>query len=307
MSVKFIGHPITNGDVALDLDYEIVDRYLTASNRIEADDLELGDQVEGQGMVNLPFKLGVSLLKDKEGRITLDIPFEGSFDTPGFGIATAAGAASKEIFTELVTSPFKLLGKLGGGGGDQDLEHIEFPAGSSVLDEQQAGKLATLTAGLAERPALSLGIVGVWDPDGDAEAIRREAVDAALAALGVTPEQLETVVPLETLEDLYMSTVPEPTLDSVRQRHTSLPDAEQTGGALDEIAYRREIRDALIAAQPIDAATVEALGPARAEAIRSALVDTGGIDPARVQVLEAELTDVPGGDWVRCRLEVEAE
>ncbi|MGD8439852.1 MAG: DUF748 domain-containing protein, partial [Holophagae bacterium] len=285
MSVKFIGHPITGGDVALDLDYEIVDRYLTASNHIEADDLQLGDKVEDQGLVNLPFKLGVSLLKDKEGRITLDIPFEGSFDTPGFGMASAAGSAAKEIFTELVKSPFKLLGKLGGGGGEQDLEHVEFVAGSATLDERQADKLATLASGLAERPALGLGIVGVVDPEADATALRVEAYEAVLLADGVTREELDTVIPLDKLEDGYRRMVTDPTLEALRARHTSSADGEATEGQLDEMAYRREMRDALVAVQPVDAAAVEALGPARAEAIRRALVVSGGIDPARVSVL----------------------
>jgi hypothetical protein len=307
MSVKFIGHPITSGDVALDLDYEIVDRYLKASNQIEADDLDLGDKVEGQGLVNLPFKLGVSLLKDKEGRITLDIPFEGSFDTPGFGMASAAGAATKEIFTEIVKSPFKLLGKIAGGGGDQDLEHIEFEAGTSALDDRQADKLKTLAAGLAERPTLGLGVVGVVDPEGDAAALQTEAFEAALVGAGVAQEEIETVIPLDSLEQLYRSTVDEPPLDSLRTQHTSPAEGEEGAGALDEIGYRRALRAALIAAQPVDPAAVEALAPARAETIREHLVDVGGLGAERVRLLEPETSETPGESWVACRLEVAAD
>ncbi|HSL19792.1 MAG TPA: DUF748 domain-containing protein [Methylomirabilota bacterium] len=308
MSVKFIGHPITDGDVTLDLDYDIADRYLKASNRIEADDLVLGDKVEGEGLVNLPFKLGVSLLKDKEGRITLDIPFEGSFDTPGFGMATAAAAASKEIFTELVTSPFKLLGKLGGGGAEEDLEHVEFAAGSAELDDRAAAKLTTLAAGLAERPALAVGVVGVWDAEADGAALRAEALDAALAARGATPEQLETTVPLELVEALYSETVAEPTLEALRGEHTTAdPESPDSPGTLDEVDYRRALRERLLAAQPVDPAAVEALAPARAEAVRTHLVDAGGLDGSRVKVLEPSPSETPGDDWVRCRLEVAAD
>jgi hypothetical protein len=307
MSVKLIGHPITDGDVTLDLDYDIADRYLKASNRIEADDLSLGDKVEGGGLVNLPFKLGVSLLKNKEGRITLDIPFEGSFDTPGFGMATAAAAASKEIFTELVKSPFKLLGRLGGGGDDQDLEHVEFAAGSAEFDERAAAKLGTLAAGLAVRPALTLGIAGAWDPEVDTAALRARALDAALAARGVTPEQLETVVPLEIFEALYSETVAEPTLEVLRGEHTTAdPESPDGPGTLDEIAFRRSLRERMLAAQPVDPAALEALAAARAEAVRAHLVDAGGLDGARVGVLDPAPAQGSGGDWVRCRLEVAA-
>ncbi|MEE4273649.1 MAG: DUF748 domain-containing protein [Thermoanaerobaculales bacterium] len=305
MSVKFIGHPLSNGGADLDLDYEIADRYLTASNHIEADDLELGDKVEGQGLVKLPFKLGVSLLKDKEGRIVLEIPFEGSFDTPGFGMATAAGAAAKEVFTQIVASPFKLLGKLG-GGGDRDLEHVEFAAGSAVLDDRSAEKIAVLVAGLEERPTLSLGIVGVFDAEADAAALRIRALESALIAEGVTREELESTVPLASLEKLYRAAIQDPSLDSLRTGHTVAVEGDPTG-TLDEIAYRRALRRALIEEQVVDPAEVTALASARADAVLTACVDTHGMNPARVRILDTEPADPPGEDWVRCRLELAPE
>jgi len=180
MSVKFIGHPIDDGDVTLDLDYDIADRYLKATNHIEADDLTLGKKVEGGGLVKLPWKLGVALLKDKEGRITLDVPFEGSFATPGFGMATAAGAAAKEVFTELLKSPFRLLSRI--GGSDQDLEYVEFAAGSALLEERAVQNLGTLSAALVERPTLALAINGSYDAEADGLALREAALREELLA-----------------------------------------------------------------------------------------------------------------------------
>ena len=307
MSVKFIGYPITSGDVALDLDYDIVDRYLTASNRIEADDLELGDKVEDQGLVNLPFKLGVSLLKDAEGRITLDIPFEGSFDNPGFGMASAAGSAAKEIFTELVKSPFKLLGKLGGGSGDQDLQHVEFAAGSAVLEERERGKLDTLAAGMAQRPELALEIIGAVAPEADATALQTQAFHQALMAEGVTQEQIDTIIPLEALERLYTATVAGASLEALRATHTQAPETEGAEPTLDESAYRQDMRDTVTAAQPVDQATVAALAQQRAEAIRASLVEQGGLDTGRIRIAPEPISEPVDGNWVRCQLEVAAE
>ncbi len=307
MSVKFIGHPITSGDVALDLDYDIVDRYLTASNHIEADDLELGDKVEDQGLVNLPFKLGVSLLKDKEGRITLDIPFEGSFDTPGFGMARAAGSAAKEIFTELVKSPFKLLGKIGGGSGEQDLQYVDFATGSAVLEERERAKLDTLAAGMAQRPELALEIMGAFDAEADAAALQEQAFHEALIADGVTREQIDTIIPLEALERLYTETLAGASLDALRAAHTQPPAGEGAQATLDESAYRQQMRDTITAAQPVDAATVASLASQRADAIRVSLVEQGGLDPARVTVAAEPVSEPVDGSWVRCQLEVAAE
>jgi hypothetical protein len=314
MSVKFIGYPIDNGDVSLDLDYDIVDRYLTAYNLIEADDLELGDKVEGEGMINLPFKLGVSLLKDKEGRITLEVPFEGSFDNPGFGMLSAAGAAGKEIFTELVKSPFKMLGKIG-GGGDQDLEFVEFAGGSVELADGARRNLDTLAGALAERPTLALTINGTYDPEVDRPGLQLAALREELLAQGVTEEEFDTIIPLDKLESLYSSRHSAAEFDALQAQYTSAAEAEGTEPVFDEVAYRDGLREALIASQPVDPGMVAALAPARVEAIRAYLVEQAGLDPARVRVApeptveepEEKETAATGSErWVRCKLELAA-
>jgi hypothetical protein len=305
MAVKFIGHPITGGNVALDLDYRITDRYLAAANHIEADDLVLGDKVEGEGLIDLPFKLGVSLLKDKEGRITLDIPFEGSFDTPGFGMATAAGAAAKEVMSELLKSPFKLLGRIGSGGDDRDLEFIEFAAGSAVLEERAGQNLSTLSAALVERPALGLAIHGGYDVDADGLGLREAAFRQELLAQGVAADQVDVIIPRDTLESLYVERNSAAALDALRAQHTAAP-AEGETPVLDEVAYRLAMREALVASQPLADGAIVALGTARTQAIRAFLVDQAGLDPARVSIAPKPQVQTGSEGWVRCQLELSA-
>ncbi len=305
MSVKFIGFPIERGDVVLDLDYDIKDHQLTALNRIEADDLVLGEKVEGEGQIDLPMKLGVSLLKDKEGRISLDIPFEGSFDDPGFGMATAAGAAAKEIMAELMKSPFRLLGKLVGGGDDQDLEYVEFAAGRAVLEERATRNLETLATALAERPTLGLAIDGSFDRGSDMAGLRRDAFREELTALGVTEEELETVVPLAKLEGMYSSRLSDEQLDELQTRFTSTA-SDGAEPVFDETAYRRALNDALVASQPVVEGAVAALAPARAEAVRAYLVDQAGLEPARVTIAAGPTIVTGSESWVRCRLVLSA-
>ena len=110
-SVHYLGYPVTKGHIDLGLDYKIKDQHLKGSNHIATQDLTLGDKVEGEGKVNLPIKLGVSLLTDKDGRITLDFPVEGRLDDPKFGVGTAIGGAIGGVVSELVKSPFRLLAK----------------------------------------------------------------------------------------------------------------------------------------------------------------------------------------------------
>ncbi|HSN57606.1 MAG TPA: DUF748 domain-containing protein, partial [Candidatus Sulfomarinibacteraceae bacterium] len=230
MAVRFIGHPFDVGAATLDLEYDISARRLTGNNLIVTDGMKLGDKVEGEGLMNLPFKLGVSLLTDKNGLVTLEFPIEGSLDDPGFGIGNAIQAAVKEVVSELVKSPFRLLAKLGGGSGDEDLGFVEFQAGSAALETTATDKLATLAVGVAERPQLALQVAGAWDAEADALALKELAFEALVAerlASSDTPaEGQELTASLELLESLAGESLGAEQVAALRVRHTTAPAAE---------------------------------------------------------------------------------
>jgi hypothetical protein len=282
--------------VDITLRYEITSSDLVGSNKFVTDGLALGDKVDGEGMVNLPIKLGVSLLTDKNGLITLEFPIEGNLDDPAFGIGNAIGSAAKEIAGELIKSPFRLLGKLGGGSGDEDLGFVGFDAGSEVLGNNANAKLQTLAAGADQRPELVLLVQGAWDPVADAIGLKKAAFEALTA---------EEEITRELYESMYLETASRESLDALRAQYTAT-DEDSGEEVLDETAYFRDLRAALIEAQPLDPSEIQALAGARAEAVRAFLVDTQAIDPARVRVIDSIPVEEPSGDeWVRCRLDVE--
>jgi len=297
MSVRYIGHPIDEGKLDITLKYEIINSELVGSNKFVTDGLALGDKVEGEGMVNLPFKLGVSLLTDKNGLITLEFPIEGNLDDPAFGLGNAIGSAATEITSQLISSPFKLLGKLGGGSGDEDLGFVEFEAGSAELVVTATDRLSTLAAGAEQRPELILLVEGAWDEGADAAALKEAALEAQMEG------QLASQ---ELFESMYRETASGDALDTLRAQNMTAD--ESTGEqVVDETAYYRDLKAALIAAQPVDPAEVTALGAARAEAVRAFLVDGTGADAARIRIIEPVAVEEGEGeeDWVRCRLDID--
>jgi hypothetical protein len=309
MSVRYIGHPIDEGVIDIGLEYEIINSELVGSNRFVTDGLVLGDEVEGEGMVNLPFKLGVSLLTDKEGLITLEFPIEGNLDDPSFGLGSAVGSAAKEIVSELVKSPFRLLGKLGGGSGDEDFGRVEFKAGSADLEIAAADKLRTLAAGAEQRPELILQVEGAYDAEADAAALQEAAFDALIAERQATePTETAVSVSLELLESVYRETVADAELEALRAQHINTGEGTAEGAAeavLDKTTYYRDLKAALVAAQPVDPGKLQDFGAARAEAVR-ALLEEVGLDPTRVRVLPPVAVEPSGDDWVRCRLDVDS-
>ena len=175
-SGKFAGYRIAEGKLNMDLAYEIVGKKLTSKNVITLDQFTFGEKVNSPDATHLPVRLAIAILKDRDGKIVLDVPIEGSLDDPKFRIGKVVTRAIVNILTKVATSPFSLLGALVGGGGEE-LGYQDFAAGSADLTAPDKQKLDTLAKALYARPALQLEISGSVDPDGDREGLQRAALD----------------------------------------------------------------------------------------------------------------------------------
>lgn len=246
--------------------------------------------------MELPLKLGASLLTDGNGLISLDVPISGNLEDPGFVIGAAVGQATKTIIADIVRSPFRLLGKLGGGSGDEDLGFVEFASGGSQLDEAAIERLKILATGLEQRPSLVLLVEGTWDSESDPIALRAARFEALLAERRETPE---------VLESLYRESHSENELAALRADHQAPAETEPgSGPVLDEAAYQRDLKAALAADLPVDQDDLIALGTARSESVRSYILETFASEPGRIEVTFPTESTGGGGDRVRCRLDV---
>jgi hypothetical protein len=175
-SGRFAGYRIAEGKLNLDLAYELVGKKLQSKNVITLDRFTFGDKVDSPDATHLPVRLAIAILKDREGKIVLDVPIEGSIDDPKFRISKVVERAIVNILEKVATSPFSLLGALFGGGGEE-LGYQDFAAGGAALTADDTKKLDSLVKGLDARPALQLEISGSIDPDGDREGLQRAALD----------------------------------------------------------------------------------------------------------------------------------
>ncbi len=175
-SGKFAGYRIAEGKLNMDLAYELVGKKLESKNVITLDQFTFGEKVNSPDATHLPVRLAIAILKDRDGKIVLDVPIEGSLDDPQFRIGKVVTRAILNILTKVATSPFSLVGALFGGGGEE-LGYQDFAAGSADLTAPDKQKLDTLAKALYARPALQLEISGSVDPDGDREGLQRAALD----------------------------------------------------------------------------------------------------------------------------------
>jgi hypothetical protein len=122
-------------------------------------------------------------LKDRNGRIALDVPVSGNLDDPSFQIGDVVWKVIGNVLVKAATSPFALLGALAGGG--EEMQFVEFDPGLTTLNDNQTNKLVKLTKALYERPALNLEIGATYDANQDSDALGRQKVMEKMKALRI--------------------------------------------------------------------------------------------------------------------------
>lgn len=176
---KYAGYRLSRGKLNLGMDYEITGRKLKAKNLITLDQFTFGEKVESPDATKLPVRLAVAVLKDRSGKIELDVPVEGSLDDPEFHLGRVITHTIVNVITKIVTSPFAALGAIFGGKGEE-LSFVEFPPGSAELQPTAVEKLDALAKGLYERPGLQVEIEGNIDPATDRDALARQKLERDL-------------------------------------------------------------------------------------------------------------------------------
>ncbi len=196
-AAKFAGYRIAMGKLNLDLVYDLVGQKLESKNVITLDQFTFGERVESPDATHLPVRLAIAILKDRDGKIVLDVPVEGSLDDPKFRIGKVVTYAIVNILTKVATSPFSLIGAAFGGGGEE-LGYQDFVPGSAELTPADKQKLDTLVKALFARPGLNLEISGSIDPTADHDGLQRVFLEKQLHMrkwLSLRKSQQATVTP----------------------------------------------------------------------------------------------------------------
>ena len=178
-SGKFAGYRIAKGKLNLSLVYHLYGRNLKSENLITLDQFTFGDKVDSPDATKLPVRLAIAILKDRSGKIELDVPIEGSLDDPQFRLHKVVVRAVVNLLTKVATSPFSLLGSAFGGKGEE-IKYQDFAPDSSELEAAGKEKLDALVKGLYARPGLQLEIEGSVDPEADRDGLRRAVLEKRL-------------------------------------------------------------------------------------------------------------------------------
>ncbi|MFO1299254.1 MAG: DUF748 domain-containing protein [Burkholderiaceae bacterium] len=180
-SGKYVGYGIEKGKLSAKVAYKVENRQLTAENNIVLDQLTFGDKVDSPNAIKLPVLFAVSLLKDRNGVIDVNLPISGSLDDPQFSIGGIVLRIIVNLIVKAVTAPFTLIANLVGASG-AELSWVGFEPGNPELDAPARKKLEAVAKALNDRPGLKLDLSGRADPAADREALRHLALLRAVKA-----------------------------------------------------------------------------------------------------------------------------
>ncbi|CZE45984.1 DUF748 domain-containing protein [Campylobacter geochelonis] len=271
-SAKFIGYEIEDGRLNLKLNYTIENSKLKASNEINLDKFSLGKKVESKEAVNLPISLAISILKDQNGQININLPISGDLNDPEFSYGGIIWGAVTKLFSDIVLSPFRLIGNvLGIDAGE--LSGIDFNVASSKMLDSENKKIENLTKITKEKPDIKITLTPTYNEKADTFAFKKRSFDEAVSFL-MSSKLLSYKNAVKSLQTSF-----------------SLKDGD-------------DLEKRLIEAQPFDKAKLEELAKQRAKNLQESLLELG-VNPAQIVIKSVKQTDSKQDSFVPVLLGVE--
>lgn len=189
-SAEYAGWRIKKGLLSVDLDYHYDHGKILGKNHVVIDHLEFGEKVRSPHVIDVPLRLGLSLLTDEHGIAILDAEITGDPNDPQFDLKATIQRALRNTLKKVLTAPFRWLASL--VDSKEDLGRIEFTPGESQLSQAAKEKLALLQEAMKKRPKMHLTIRGNYDAERDRAALQEEQVKSALEKAGVTQDGIRT-------------------------------------------------------------------------------------------------------------------
>ncbi|MCU0371345.1 MAG: DUF748 domain-containing protein [Bacteroidales bacterium] len=168
----YMGFPILLGDMYYKSETRITEGQLTSENKLVMTDVELGKK--GGGLYDIPVKLALFILKDRNGVINLDVPVRGDLNDPRVKLGKIIWNTFKNLIVKVATAPFDILA--GSIGADpKDLEMIEFDFMDTTLTAGRKNQLDLLLKLEQEKAGLEIEMVYFNDRKLEGEIISQES------------------------------------------------------------------------------------------------------------------------------------
>lgn len=151
-ALHYFGYPVTKGRLSLESQNIVQNRRLKGTNTLDVYLCEVGKkdkQIKPE--YKIPLKLGLYILKDKDGHIAADLPVRGNIDSPQFSYKRILLHTFCTLLIKVAAAPFSFLS----GSGDT-LEAIAIEPTSFDFTNEQYDKLDALAKIAKEKPEITV-------------------------------------------------------------------------------------------------------------------------------------------------------
>ena len=278
----YIGYPLDKGQLSLNLNYQLDQNELNSKNKVLLDQLELGEKSENAEIPSLPLEFALALLKDREGKINIDIPINGKLDSLNFSLKKTILQTLKNMMEKVITSPFSFLTQL--FDGKEDIQSLIFEFGITELNQSVLLKIDQIAKLLEKRPLLKLQLLSHLHKYKEIKALRIKRLKKELellkfkekTTLSEANEKLKHIVLNEEEYKKYL-------IKLYKIRFNKMPAFKYQN--------RRSLEPTLASTIKVAQEDLHALSLKRMVNIRNILVDKYKIEPERIFISESIAKD----------------
>lgn len=149
----FTAFPVTSGNLTFRSQNVVTNGELKGMNRLGTYDFSVGKKDKSlDPEYNLPLKLGVYVLTDKDKHIDIDLPITGRIDSPEFSYRKVIFKAIGNLLLKIVASPFSWMSP----DKQEVFRHIDINLLEPSLTSEQYARIDKMAEALKEDESLKV-------------------------------------------------------------------------------------------------------------------------------------------------------
>jgi len=169
---KHLQHNLNSGQLDSELQFTVKKGQVNGALQISFNQLALAtlnekERKDFKNEFDFPLNASLSLLRDRDNSIHLNIPVTGQFENPDFDLKQAIYSAVSNAVIEAIINYYTPYGlvfaaeSLADFAGSLKLQPIIFASGSIELTDNQMEKLIVIAELMAQRPSIHITLCGV--------------------------------------------------------------------------------------------------------------------------------------------------
>jgi len=251
----YVAHPFTDGICTYVSKSSVRNQYLKSNHKLDIKTIKVGKKVKNKTAYNVPVKLAVALLRDKNGDVHLELPIEGNLNDPNYKVGKVIWQVFRNLISKAVAAPGKLLASKA-GVEEKLLEGFTWLPLQADLTEPQLASLDALVKSLETTPEMNADLVRMYNDQRELDELAlREGKKKFLlhnrriqSEENHTPEELaamDALHPNDSAFHAYLNNelnTPGDQLVSVYEKSRKVAGHEKLIGRLQEIYQKREVQ-----------------------------------------------------------------